>query len=102
MQINGKDVKIQGSILEGFSGHFQCFRQSKKFDLFYRPYWRCYYANTDAIIYVVDSCDNDRLGISRSELVSMLEVRGLIPLCELLYVARSEVLILKCFFMIKS
>jgi GTPase SAR1 family protein len=21
-----------------------------------RPYWRCYYANTDAIIYVVDRC----------------------------------------------
>lgn len=38
-----------------------------------RPYWRCYYANTDAIIYVVDSCDKDRLGISKSELVAMLE-----------------------------
>ena len=40
-----------------------------------RPYWRCYYANTDAIIYVVDSADRDRLAISKSELVSMLEVR---------------------------
>jgi ADP-ribosylation factor-like protein 1 len=39
-----------------------------------RPYWRCYYSNTDAIIYVVDSCDHDRMGISRQELVSMLEV----------------------------
>eukprot|EP00045_Choanoeca_perplexa_P020842 m.5141 g.5141 ORF g.5141 m.5141 type:complete len:182 (+) comp7456_c0_seq1:109-654(+) len=38
-----------------------------------RPYWRCYYSNTDAIIYVVDSCDHDRMGISRQELVSMLE-----------------------------
>ncbi|CAI8055475.1 ADP-ribosylation factor-like protein 1 [Geodia barretti] len=38
-----------------------------------RPYWRCYYANTDAIIYVVDSADRDRLAISKSELVSMLE-----------------------------
>lgn len=26
-----------------------------------RPYWRCYYANTDAIIYVVDSADRDRV-----------------------------------------
>ena len=25
--------------------------------LYYRPYWRCYYSNTDAIIYVVDSRD---------------------------------------------
>ena len=39
-----------------------------------RPYWRCYYSNTDAIIYVVDSADRDRLAISKSELVSMLEV----------------------------
>lgn len=41
-----------------------------------RPYWRCYYNNTDAIIYVVDSCDKDRMGISKTELVSMLEVRA--------------------------
>ncbi|TPP62598.1 Adp-ribosylation factor, partial [Fasciola gigantica] len=38
-----------------------------------RPYWRCYYSNTDAIIYVVDSMDRDRVGISKQELVSMLE-----------------------------
>jgi len=38
-----------------------------------RPYWRCYYSNTDAIIYVVDSSDRDRIGISKQELVSMLE-----------------------------
>jgi ADP-ribosylation factor-like protein 1 len=38
-----------------------------------RPYWRCYYSNTDAIIYVVDSMDRDRIGISKHELVSMLE-----------------------------
>ena len=44
-----------------------------------RPYWRCYYANTDAIIYVVDSADRDRLAISKSELVSMLEVRPTSP-----------------------
>ncbi|KAK8394533.1 hypothetical protein O3P69_006597 [Scylla paramamosain] len=37
------------------------------------PYWRCYYSNTDAIIYVVDSADRDRIGISKQELVSMLE-----------------------------
>lgn len=43
-----------------------------------RPYWRCYYANTDAIIYVVDSMDKDRVGISKQELFSMLEVSLLI------------------------
>jgi ADP-ribosylation factor-like protein 1 len=38
-----------------------------------RPYWRCYYPNTDAIIFVVDSCDTDRLGIAKQELMAMLE-----------------------------
>ncbi|TIB61694.1 hypothetical protein E3P78_02682 [Wallemia ichthyophaga] len=37
-----------------------------------RPYWRCYYANTQAIIYVVDSTDTERLPTSRSELITML------------------------------
>lgn len=38
-----------------------------------RPYWRCYYSNTDAIIYVVDSMDRDRIGMAKHELHSMLE-----------------------------
>ncbi|KAL3841542.1 hypothetical protein ACJMK2_019669 [Sinanodonta woodiana] len=38
-----------------------------------RPYWRCYYSNTDAIIYVVDSMDRDRMGIAKQEFVSLLE-----------------------------
>lgn len=39
-----------------------------------RPYWRCYYPNTDALIYVVDSADIDRLHIAKQELHAMLEV----------------------------
>lgn len=46
---------------------------SHRFQL-YRPYWRCYYSNTDAIIYVVDSADKDRIGISKDELIYMLRV----------------------------
>jgi GTPase SAR1 family protein len=38
-----------------------------------RPYWRCYYQNTNAIIYVVDSADAERMGISKQELHAMLE-----------------------------
>ena len=38
----------------------------------YRPYWRCYFPNTSAIIYVIDSSDTDRLDTSRSELLTML------------------------------
>ncbi|KAG8969772.1 Arf GTPase arf1 [Tulasnella sp. 427] len=47
-----------------------------------RPYWRCYYANTQAIIYVIDAADTDRLATSRAELLTMLseeELKG-VPL----------------------
>eukprot|EP00520_Triparma_pacifica_P016281 CAMPEP_0118658750 /NCGR_PEP_ID=MMETSP0785-20121206/14738_1 /TAXON_ID=91992 /ORGANISM="Bolidomonas pacifica, Strain CCMP 1866" /LENGTH=175 /DNA_ID=CAMNT_0006551795 /DNA_START=76 /DNA_END=599 /DNA_ORIENTATION=- len=38
-----------------------------------RPYWRCYYPNTDAIIFVVDSADSERLAIAKQELAAMLQ-----------------------------
>ncbi|KAG5362618.1 ADP-ribosylation factor-like protein 1 [Yarrowia sp. B02] len=38
-----------------------------------RPYWRCYYANTAAIIFVVDSTDKQRIDMCKEELHSMLE-----------------------------
>ncbi|KAJ1534640.1 Arf GTPase arl1, partial [Cladochytrium tenue] len=38
-----------------------------------RPYWRCYYANTDAVIYVIDSSDRERLSVTKDELFAMLE-----------------------------
>jgi ADP-ribosylation factor-like protein 1 len=38
-----------------------------------RPYWRCYYANTNAIIYVVDSADRERMDLARKELMAMFE-----------------------------
>lgn len=38
-----------------------------------RPYWRCYFPNTQAIIYVVDSSDVERIGITRSEFHNILE-----------------------------
>ncbi|KAI9750588.1 MAG: Arf GTPase arl1 [Lichina confinis] len=37
-----------------------------------RPYWRCYYANTAAVIFVVDSTDIERLGTAAEELSAML------------------------------
>ncbi|ETS64753.1 hypothetical protein PaG_00711 [Moesziomyces aphidis] len=37
-----------------------------------RPYWRCYYANTAAIIYVIDASDTQRLGTAKAELLAML------------------------------
>ncbi|RVW58186.1 ADP-ribosylation factor 1 [Vitis vinifera] len=39
----------------------------------YRPYWRCYFPNTQAIIYVVDSSDTDRIVIAKDEFHAILE-----------------------------
>eukprot|EP00741_Cyanophora_paradoxa_P007106 tig00001093_g6877.t1 len=38
-----------------------------------RPYWRCYFPKTNAIIYVVDAADKERIGISKQELLALLE-----------------------------
>jgi len=37
-----------------------------------RPYWRCYYANTSAVIFVIDSTDIERLQTASEELAAML------------------------------
>ncbi len=45
-----------------------------------RPYWRCYYQDTNAVIYVVDSADSSRMEVAKQELDLMLqeeEVKGL-------------------------
>mgnify|MGYP003362198976 CR=1 FL=1 len=38
-----------------------------------RPYWRCYYADTAAVIFVVDSTDKDRMQTASQELHLMLQ-----------------------------
>lgn len=50
--------------------------------IYARPYWRCYFPNTSAIIYVIDSSDQARLATSRTELLTTLseeELKG-VPL----------------------
>ena len=44
-----------------------------------RPYWRCYYQDTNAVVFVVDSADRERLEFAKQELELMLqedELRG--------------------------
>lgn len=41
-----------------------------------RPYWRCYFPNTQAVIYVVDSSDTDRIGVAKEEFHAILEVNN--------------------------
>eukprot|EP00960_Hanusia_phi_P050086 759983-Hanusia_phi.AAC.3 len=48
-----------------------CFEESGQSSI--RPYWRCYYPNTNAIIYVVDSADQERINICKDELLAMLD-----------------------------
>ena len=38
-----------------------------------RPYWRCYYNNTAAVIFVVDSTDRERIDVACKELYTMLK-----------------------------
>ncbi|XP_076943607.1 ADP-ribosylation factor 1-like, partial [Bidens hawaiensis] len=44
-----------------------------KLSQYFRPYWRCYFPNTQAIIYVVDSSDTERLVIAKEEFHAILE-----------------------------
>ena len=38
-----------------------------------RPYWRCYYQDTNAVVFVVASAAKERLEYSRQELEIMLQ-----------------------------
>ena len=55
-----------------------------------RPYWRCYYPNTQAIIYVVDSADADRIGTSRQEFHAILDEEELKDAIILVYANKQD------------
>eukprot|EP01117_Protostelium_nocturnum_P008273 TRINITY_DN2956_c0_g1_i1.p1 TRINITY_DN2956_c0_g1~~TRINITY_DN2956_c0_g1_i1.p1 ORF type:complete len:181 (+),score=40.07 TRINITY_DN2956_c0_g1_i1:90-632(+) len=55
-----------------------------------RPYWRCYYANTNAVIYVIDSADTERIGVSKEELLAMLEEEELKDACLLVFANKQD------------
>lgn len=55
-----------------------------------RPYWRCYYNQTQAIIYVVDSCDVDRLPTSREEFQALLDEEELKDAAILVYANKQD------------
>lgn len=42
-----------------------------------RPYWRCYYPKTNAVVFTVDSSDKDRIDIVKQELFILLEEEDL-------------------------
>ncbi|CAI5480806.1 unnamed protein product, partial [Closterium sp. Yama58-4] len=55
-----------------------------------RPYWRCYYPNTQAVIYVVDSTDVDRIGTSKEEFHAILDEEELKEAVVLVYANKQD------------
>ncbi|MQM09070.1 hypothetical protein Taro_041933 [Colocasia esculenta] len=55
-----------------------------------RPYWRCYFPNTQAIIYVVDSSDTDRLATAKDEFHAILEEEELKGAVVLVYANKQD------------
>ncbi|CAA6670297.1 unnamed protein product [Spirodela intermedia] len=55
-----------------------------------RPYWRCYFPNTQAIIYVVDSSDTERLVIAKEEFHAILEEEELKRAVVLIYANKQD------------
>ncbi|MEW5317978.1 MAG: hypothetical protein WDW38_009233 [Sanguina aurantia] len=55
-----------------------------------RPYWRCYYPNTQAVIYVVDSTDTERISTSREEFHAILEEEELKDSLILVYANKQD------------
>lgn len=63
-----------------------------------RPYWRSYYANTAAVIFVIDSTDIERLEIAADELRSMLNEDELKDAALLVFANKQDqVRRIKCF-----
>ncbi|GJN09726.1 hypothetical protein PR202_ga27757 [Eleusine coracana subsp. coracana] len=54
------------------------------------PYWRCYFPNTQAIIYVVDSSDTDRLVTAKEEFHAILEEDELKGAVVLVYANKQD------------
>jgi len=55
-----------------------------------RPYWRCYYANTAAVVFVVDSTDIERLQTAADELNAMLSEEELRDAALLVYANKQD------------
>ncbi|GAQ78284.1 ADP-ribosylation factor [Klebsormidium nitens] len=55
-----------------------------------RPYWRCYFPNTQAVIYVVDSSDTDRMSIAKEEFHAILQEEELKDAVILVYANKQD------------
>ena len=55
-----------------------------------RPYWRCYYQNTNAVIYVVDCNDRERVAKASEELHKIILDHSMRSACLLVYANKSD------------
>ena len=55
-----------------------------------RPYWKNYYDNTDGMVFVVDSSDEERLGECVEELQFLLAEEGLAKVPLLVYANKQD------------
>eukprot|EP00668_Euglena_longa_P001832 GGOE01002152.1.p1 GENE.GGOE01002152.1~~GGOE01002152.1.p1 ORF type:complete len:180 (+),score=26.63 GGOE01002152.1:50-589(+) len=55
-----------------------------------RPSWSMYYINTQAVIFVIDSTDNERLGLVKEELFRLLEHQDLKDACILIFANKQD------------
>jgi GTPase SAR1 family protein len=55
-----------------------------------RPYWKNYYDNTDGLVFVVDSSDEERLNECIEELNSLLVEEGLVKVPLLVYANKQD------------
>ena len=55
-----------------------------------RPYWKNYYENTDGMVFVVDSSDEERLNECVEELTSLLGEEGLNGVPLLVYANKQD------------
>eukprot|EP00916_Digyalum_oweni_P020416 GHVL01033992.1.p1 GENE.GHVL01033992.1~~GHVL01033992.1.p1 ORF type:complete len:182 (+),score=31.95 GHVL01033992.1:374-919(+) len=55
-----------------------------------RPYWRCYYQNTNAVVFVVDAADAERLTDAHDALSAMLNEDELKGVCLLVLANKMD------------
>jgi len=55
-----------------------------------RPYWRCYFPNTQAVIYVVDSSDTERMSTAQEEFHAILQEEELKDAVILIYANKQD------------
>eukprot|EP00173_Palmaria_palmata_P003693 Plantae.Rhodophyta-Palmaria_palmata.ctg39530.p1 GENE.Plantae.Rhodophyta-Palmaria_palmata.ctg39530~~Plantae.Rhodophyta-Palmaria_palmata.ctg39530.p1 ORF type:complete len:183 (-),score=37.25 Plantae.Rhodophyta-Palmaria_palmata.ctg39530:25-573(-) len=55
-----------------------------------RPYWRSYYQEQESVIFVVDSCDAERMQVAKRELMNIVEEEELKSACVCVFANKQD------------